>query len=460
GIWAKLALAAVYTIIAFGYFLSFFILSIMPIGYFKQGIISGIVGLFDKMDIMNSDTAMEKAGTMLKKRYQRNIGHIDNGGQPGSADTDIDISRTYTRDIHGNPITYWCYIRNRYNSLINRLYSEYRLSDEEYGRLLLDEDAGFEALDGKHFHSLKSKIARERIRFWLSSLLRPSGIPAPVEWEDIRSIALLPYCSDLPKYACKWSIDSDTEPDKDMLAMGIVDSGESKAGALKHTILYQCASGYADEWLIFVERLSGAGLINDVQKEALLNIGPYDRLDVIEESDLRQQIVDWVNYRIQTLKKTFVEVSAIQDSFAEYAMLLGYDKQTAVRMAQGKVVMRLLLDSVGRKRIAQDPEQYSDLLQLREEGKIIFVYADYWKSIVNWSVGSPKAIALSAVVPNLTEDLLMFFDGDTEIRPEDADKLINASSEFARNPRLGIINFRQYILTRDIVCRPVWLPQR
>ncbi len=59
--------------------------------------------------------------------------------------------------------------------------------------------------------------------------------------------------------------------------------------------------------------------------------------------------------------------------------------------------------------------------------------------------GSPKAQGCAAAMPYVRGETVMFFDGDTEIRLEDARKLLQVLNRFNEDPKLGGLQFRQYI---------------
>jgi len=66
-------------------------------------------------------------------------------------------------------------------------------------------------------------------------------------------------------------------------------------------------------------------------------------------------------------------------------------------------------------------------------------------SLTKTKVGSYKGQLLAYILSIAKGELAFFIDADTEIRLEDARKLIRMASRFDENPKLGIIQFKQYI---------------
>ncbi|MFA6350371.1 MAG: HEAT repeat domain-containing protein, partial [Candidatus Omnitrophota bacterium] len=413
--------AGAFALIIVGYFVAFYILSIMSIGYLTQGAVSGLIGWRDNMGAARK---LSNIGTRLQKKYRTAV---------------------YATKIDGSDLMYVDYLKAEYNNMIESMRKGGLLSVDEHQAILLTDNESIEALDNKGLGALKAPRAKERIKFWAASLLRRSGVPQAVEYEMMPSLTQLPYCSNLPRYNCIWA-ESDIpvaypgNPDSDLKIMGITDIQD-----MGHTVLYQNTIGYREEWEILVERLREEGLIADAIAERLWNLSPTDQLAGIDNEVVRQRIIEWVSNRMQTLQKTFKELVEGRDGFRNHFMRLGYSEEDAERMAREIYQVLIPIDSDGHAKINAYPELYADLVRWVAEGRATFHEIDYGNSIVNWDVGSPKATALAAVLPQIDTDVVNFFDGDTEIRAEDAAKLVNAVSEFAFDPDLAIITFRQYI---------------
>ncbi|NQT90762.1 MAG: (d)CMP kinase, partial [Candidatus Omnitrophica bacterium] len=466
---AFLLVAALMPILYFG------ILSIYPIGWTGQGIVEiSNVMFFSKAYRIKGDHQLASTGSFLSRANRRAPERLEE-------------------------------IRETYNRLTRNLYAQHKLPSLE--ERLLADDESISEINGKNLHRIGNRVAKQRYKSWANAYLRSKIIdpmPDAPQWDNLRSLSAImvsddplgPQFSEIIKVhdathsSLLYQISISRYRDEyEEMARRLHESGDITDAQRDVLINLRPTEAHEAELAAFSLRpqvlmeefvndrtqtpwktCNGAMLIRDAYAR-------YARRSFPSASDpeIEQLVRDRFQYMI------IGEPDMVRDDVEEWARAIAERLRANGDPAAAAQIESLLPADLGGihvdyittilRQMWACVESSSADAELREELELEFVRSIragfvgylvrndiYFTEVarellvvhaIQSGQGSTKATVLGQAVVNATGSTYLLFDADTEIREEDADKILNALGEFEANPKCGIVVFRQYIYNEE-----------
>ncbi|RKY45196.1 MAG: hypothetical protein DRP81_04455, partial [Candidatus Omnitrophota bacterium] len=295
--------------------------------------------------------------------------------------------------------------KSSYLELINNLYEEYKLTDEEKAWL---QRLDFEVPP-------RSEEAEERIKKWINKFYQKE-IPSIESWYDVRSVTIQISSLD-EKFFYHW---------EELINIQEEEQTESLLARLRKV--------YLDEWHILIERLDDK--LTFQEKEILLNL----RKDIItpKNPQVVSEIERWANLRLPTLFNTLEGARKVRLSYKKVAKKFFPDatEEELNVLINDKVQFLFLHDKYPT--YSENNIQKQDIDNYLK--KYPFIQLLYPEDIIHQSKYGAWANALSKV----KGEALFTLDSDHSIRQEEVDFLPNVLKEFTLNPNLAGVQYKLY----------------
>ncbi|MBF0254654.1 MAG: hypothetical protein HQL11_06000, partial [Candidatus Omnitrophica bacterium] len=414
------------------------------------GLLGGFLGV-----LLDGDRSLRSAGTLLSRHARGGSTIHEDAAQAGTTGRARSTQTPYSMPFAGGasisqvdfppvqagvrPVpgaggidSYESQLLNEYQDLLDVMLFDHQISNTEHRRLSLRPGDTLRSLDTKGLGRVRDEIARIRLKNWANAYLRlVGGIPDVASWDEIPS---------------RW-IRFVTKPG-DPFFYYYGPDGLDAVQDNGHTPFSWLAINRPGEYANLVADLYRRGWIDDDQLQRLLHLKQGEQLVDILGASPRQEVLDtihrWANARLQTVWWTCEGAMNLRRAYEEKAREFHPTATEAQirQMVDDKFKFVIIINGTPAEYTAAG--KADALAHYRSMGEVFFKNPD--RSLTEHGTGSYKAVLIQAVRDLVFDyDLAHFVDADTELRFEDARKLIHTGNEFIENPNLGIMQYRTYI---------------